>query len=290
MSRLLQCSRALLVAALLAALAPPALSQQKELDKLAARFAEQLSKPEWKLTGEVRTVVVAFSDSAGGDPQLGARLASLFVEALRRQGINLAVVDTQTYARYLKQRKATSGKQPVPNVALDSPPTLQIFGFYDRWSRRVALRVRAALLATNRVIAEAHTDIPLTDDLLKPVDIPVVNSPSTAIPSTPPANDVPQTVYNAGKDGITFPKCIACPDPKFTDEARAAKYFGTVLLRITVSPDGTVGDIQILKDRPYGLTEAAMNAVRRWKFEPARNREGQPVTVQVLVEVSFKLK
>ena len=44
--------------------------------------------------------------------------------------------------------------------------------------------------------------------------------------------------FSAGKDGVGFPTCIYCPDPKYSEDARAAKVSGVVVLKIVVEPDG----------------------------------------------------
>ena len=61
------------------------------------------------------------------------------------------------------------------------------------------------------------------------------------------------------------------------------------LLEIVVRRDGSVGDIKILQGLPGGLNDRAVQAVRQWRFAPAR-RQGAPVDVIVEVAVEFKLR
>jgi TonB family protein len=97
-----------------------------------------------------------------------------------------------------------------------------------------------------------------------------------------------EPVYKPGKDGVTAPRPTYRPNPEFSEQARQAKYQGTVVLTVTVSPSGKVTNVKVLSGLGMGLDEKAIEAVRRWKFEPA-TKDGKPVAVQVAVEVTFRL-
>lgn len=93
--------------------------------------------------------------------------------------------------------------------------------------------------------------------------------------------------YRVG-GGVSAPRVIYAPDPEFSEEARKAKYQGTVVLWTVVGPDGRVHDIRIQRSLGMGLDERAIEAIRQWRFEPGR-RDGIPVAVMVNVEVNFRL-
>jgi protein TonB len=93
--------------------------------------------------------------------------------------------------------------------------------------------------------------------------------------------------YRVG-GGVSAPRILFSPDPDYSEEARKAKYQGTVVLWVVVGPDGRPRDIRVQRSLGLGLDEKAMEAVRTWKFEPAR-KDGQPVAVQINVEVNFRL-
>jgi TonB family protein len=59
-------------------------------------------------------------------------------------------------------------------------------------------------------------------------------------------------------------------------------------LTFIVGPDGSVQRVEVVKPLGMGLDEAAMSAVRTWKFEPG-TYEGKPVAVKLVGEVSFNL-
>lgn len=94
-------------------------------------------------------------------------------------------------------------------------------------------------------------------------------------------------VFRVG-GGVLAPKPIATPDPQYTEQARQAKYEGTCVLAMIVGPDGKPHDIRVQRGLGMGLDQKAIEAVQRWRFEPA-TKDGQPVAVQISVEVSFKL-
>jgi TonB family protein len=93
--------------------------------------------------------------------------------------------------------------------------------------------------------------------------------------------------YKVG-GGVSAPRVLESPDPQYSDEARRAKYQGVVVLWVVVGPDGRVHDIRVQRTLGMGLDERAVEAVRHWKFEPAR-KDGVPVAVQVNIEVNFRL-
>jgi protein TonB len=70
-----------------------------------------------------------------------------------------------------------------------------------------------------------------------------------------------------------------------------AKVQGTVLLQCVVRPDGGVTDVQVLRslDPVFGLDQEAIKAARQWRFEPG-TRMGQPVSVQITIELTFTLR
>jgi len=92
-----------------------------------------------------------------------------------------------------------------------------------------------------------------------------------------------------GFDRVTQPKCLQCPNPSYTDQARREKYQGTVLLSAIFTAQGSVEQIVILQSPGLGLDNASIQAVRSWKIAPARSASGVPVSVRVPVEVAFRL-
>jgi TonB family protein len=88
--------------------------------------------------------------------------------------------------------------------------------------------------------------------------------------------------------GITPPRTIYDPEPEYSEEARKLKQQGIVVLSLVVDPQGRARDIHLVRSLGMGLDERAIEAVKKWKFEPGK-KDGLPVAVQVNVEVNFRL-
>jgi TonB family protein len=88
--------------------------------------------------------------------------------------------------------------------------------------------------------------------------------------------------------GVVAPVVLYKVDPEFSEEARKAKYQGTVVLTTEVGEDGKPRGFRILRSLGLGLDEKAIEAVSRWKFKPAM-RNGKPVRAPATIEVNFRL-
>lgn len=94
--------------------------------------------------------------------------------------------------------------------------------------------------------------------------------------------------YRPGS-GVSPPRLIKEVRADYTDSARRQNIAGDVELEIVVKSDGSVGDVRIVRRLGSGLDERAVQAVRQWRFSPARLK-GVPVDVIVEVSVEFKLR
>jgi protein TonB len=96
--------------------------------------------------------------------------------------------------------------------------------------------------------------------------------------------------YGPGS-GVTLPQLVRQVKPLYTADAMRAKVQGVALLECVVLPDGTVGDVRVLKsvDRVFGLDDEAVKAARQWRFIPGK-RLGEPVPVLISIELSFALR
>jgi periplasmic protein TonB len=94
-------------------------------------------------------------------------------------------------------------------------------------------------------------------------------------------------VYHAGGD-VSMPQLLSKVEPEYSEEARKAKYSGTVLLSIIVDEHGLPRDIRVIRPVGLGLDEKAVEAVMHWRFRPGL-KGGRAVAVQANIEVSFRL-
>lgn len=88
--------------------------------------------------------------------------------------------------------------------------------------------------------------------------------------------------------GVSAPVPILKVEPEYSEEARKAKFQGTVLLAIVVDEDGRTRNVRVVRSLGMGLDEKAIEAVTKWKFRPGY-KNGQAVPVMAQVEVNFRL-
>jgi periplasmic protein TonB len=94
-------------------------------------------------------------------------------------------------------------------------------------------------------------------------------------------------IYNVG-NGVSMPRAIYSPEPEFSEEARKSKYQGEVTLMAVIGADGLPRNLTVVRALGMGLDERALEAVRTWRFDPAR-KDGRPVAVRMNIIVNFHL-
>ncbi len=105
--------------------------------------------------------------------------------------------------------------------------------------------------------------------------------------ATKPSTDDAIAPAGAGKGG-TAPRVVFHQNPSFTNEARRARYSGTVELSLFVDESGHPRDVQIVRPAGMGLDRNAVAAVSQWRFTPG-TKDGSPVPAKITVEVDFHL-
>lgn len=93
--------------------------------------------------------------------------------------------------------------------------------------------------------------------------------------------------YSVG-GGVSAPSVLFKVEPEYSEEARKAKFQGTVVLSIVVDPTGKARDIRVVRPLGLGLDEKAIEAVMKWRFKPGQ-KDGSAVPVRATVEVNFRL-
>jgi TonB family protein len=94
--------------------------------------------------------------------------------------------------------------------------------------------------------------------------------------------------YRPGS-GVEPPVLLREVRPDYTEQARLAHVEGDLVMEVVVGRDGVVGDVRVVHGLGYGLDERAVQAVRRWRFSPAR-RHGATVDVRVQVAMEFRIR
>jgi Gram-negative bacterial TonB protein C-terminal len=126
---------------------------------------------------------------------------------------------------------------------------------------------------------------------------------ATADQQTPVHDENYEVVARVGMNGVAPPICAYCPDPKYTAEARSAKYQGNIILEAVIRTEGKAAYVRAIKvttvdkqvvgtqtlDRAWvSLEEAAIDSVKQWRFKPAHDTDGKPVAVLVPIEITFR--
>ncbi len=127
-----------------------------------------------------------------------------------------------------------------------------------------------------RVVEEVQQDLDV------PVDDAVIG-----IPQGPPPVE-PEGPILVGGD-VKPPERVYSPQPAYTEIARRARVQGVVIVQAIIDKQGNVTNVKVLKGLPMGLEEAAVDAIKQWKFKPA-TLNGKPVTVYYNLTVNFKLQ
>lgn len=151
--------------------------------------------------------------------------------------------------------------------------------------------LQAAQLATMRhgshkIRVQGHGEL-----LFSPTDVSAV-APRLMPPVEP--SRVPGSganfsggAYKIG-GGVSAPVPTYKPEPEYSEEARRAKFQGTVVLFVVVDESGNPRDLKVIRPVGLGLDQKAIEAVRKWKFRPGM-KDGYPVPVQATIEVNFRL-
>jgi TonB family protein len=123
----------------------------------------------------------------------------------------------------------------------------------------------------------------------------VAPTDTTPVEQTPMSGWTPQTVapdpigvYPAVPPGGTQPQVVSRVNPSYPRAARDAGVEGVVVIRAIVRKDGRVDEAEIMRDLPWGLGEAAKEAVKKWRFLPA-TYNGDTIDVYYTVTVRFRL-
>ena len=128
--------------------------------------------------------------------------------------------------------------------------------------------------------------IRLEDEIEPDIDLPDSDI-IFDIPDGPP-EVAPQGPIHVGGD-VKAPVKINTPQPQYTEIARKARIQGVVIVQAIINKAGQVTNVQVLKGLPMGLDQAAVEAIKRWKFEPA-TLNGKPVDVYYNLTVNFTLQ
>jgi protein TonB len=134
---------------------------------------------------------------------------------------------------------------------------------------------------------------PVVEEKIEPSDFPVFNSePVKPAPAPQPASTASasaETSTNTYVEANYKANYASNPKPDYPSIAKDRGWEGKVLLKVEVSAAGHSESVNIHKSSGHEiLDEAAVEAVKQWKFIPAK-RGDTPVASSVIVPITFKL-
>ena len=100
-------------------------------------------------------------------------------------------------------------------------------------------------------------------------------------------NPARERVFKVGK-GVEPPRALSTTDPEYNRAAKAAGLEGPSVLWVVVDEQGEIAHISVERPLGAGLDDRAVEAVREWRFAPAR-KDKKPVPCIINVEVNFRL-
>ena len=118
---------------------------------------------------------------------------------------------------------------------------------------------------------------------VRAVGLPLPPDIVGGLPDAPPPKAEPVRVGG----NIKPPTKIRDQTPLYPDIAKQARVQGIVILEAIIDPNGNVTNVRVLRSIPL-LDQSAIDAVRRWKYEPTL-LNGVPVPIVMTVTVNFSL-
>lgn len=98
-----------------------------------------------------------------------------------------------------------------------------------------------------------------------------------------------RTAREVGLAPVSPPVPLRKVDPKYVASAVSDRVEGKIQLACVIGKDGHVSHVEMIRGLDDRLNATAQEAMSKWEFEPA-TRQGEPVEVDVLVEIPFKLE
>ena len=255
------------------------------VDALASKLVANASGnlPKSGGSGEQVCVVMDFLEEDGTQTRIGVQLADEFSRSLKTLVPEITVMDRSKLSDSLEAARLNTAKD-LPETAAAKyaqgvGANLAVIGEIFKHPDTLEIRIRM-VDARGEILAVASHAVQRDPFELSREKLPP--RPKTPFPYWP---DLPV----AARDGFEEPHCVYCPQPGYTEAARKARIQGTMLVYLVIGPDGTVPDVVVAEGLSDGLTEKGVEAVRGWRFKPVQGPDGKPATVQMGVEITFRL-
>jgi TonB family protein len=262
----------------------PTCVQNSVVPNAVSNFDAALGQLVFQIAGALqkervtRVIVADLADQTGKSHPVGRFLADRVSAILLRDYPRLDTISVPHSEAVLDDSDTRDGKS-FPNTrkwAKNLGAKAVIIGTFAKAPEGMDIWLAAVKTGSGQTYAQTKGVVPIS------VEIDAMLGEPIPAPRT--------RIAKAGIGGVTVPVCIYCPGPQYTDKAKAAKYEGTVILQVVITTDGRAANISVIKGVAMDLDEAAIEAVRGWKFRPAIGPNGRAVATLVPIEVKFRLR
>lgn len=218
-------------------------------------------------------------------PGMGEKMRSVMDEFIKNSAGGMMVKMQQFFYMPMVAKLAQAQGQTVPAQSDPNGPFME-------------MKMELAGISSNPVddslfnVPSGYEQVPLATltKTVMPQGPRMGMSAATQKPSEPAVSATPALptgVFRVG-NGVSSPTVLRRVDPEYSEEARKAHVSGTVLLSVVVDTDGRARNVSVIRGFGMGLDANAVDAVSKWEFRPGE-KDGKPVSVQVQIEVSFRL-
>ncbi|HXG93097.1 MAG TPA: TonB family protein [Blastocatellia bacterium] len=147
-----------------------------------------------------------------------------------------------------------------------------------------------SVMRINAMIAPTSNGSPVVNTKGELVGVALFMKPGepTFIANTAESLAAVMPVVPAEMANITKPKLLNTVRPNYTEQARQKRIEGSVYMKVLIGENGEVEKAQVVRGLPEGLTEQALKAVFKLKFDPAK-KEGKPIKFWVPIIIEFQL-
>jgi TonB family protein len=269
-------------------------ADKANLAVLASNITQKIVKADRTEKEPIVLVIDFFRGSLGTSSNFGFLLADRFAVALGNSSSRIRVLDRKMLGNYLTNHWTTLEDLRIDKLCLIVGPALGatgvVLGTVYEENGQIAVKIHLAGFGLSDEQSEGPGD---ADEFARLTA--TQQTKEFLYQSGPNYARKPEMLpdesgeLRAGVSGAGMPSRIYCPDPEYSDVARAANVQGIVVLGVVVTAEGKAGTIHVLKAAPFGLTAQAIKAVQQWKFKPAQKEDGTPVTVATPVEVTYRL-
>jgi TonB family protein len=267
----------LLLALLLTLAAVPGAHSQDHpaVGDLASQIAvamEQLS---------VKSVVVfEFTGPDTYVTPVGGMLADDLSDVLARSSSKFKVIDRIRAVKALESNRLapeiTADQEVAAWIAQGIGADVALVGRLSSEGGNILLTIDCLLAKEGKSLKSFQSTFPLTDKWK--ADLAINIDPDSAVSAT---------LGNQKNQGTSFAQCTSCPPPQFPPAARKLSTHRTVILEVVIGTDGKARDIRVLKTEDQGFSVAAIQAIQKWRFKPARSTKGAPMETRAPIELNF---